>query len=95
MKAKLRKELPYLLFILPAFIVYTILTVNTAGSDTGPVFTNWDGYSMSNLSFTGLKKFQAGICRPVYEDSAFEYVFLQHRISVSDYCICHPTVAGA
>ena len=27
MKAKLRKELPYLLFILPAFIVYTILTV--------------------------------------------------------------------
>ena len=27
MKVKLRKELPYLLFILPAFIVYTILTV--------------------------------------------------------------------
>ena len=58
MKAKLRKELPYLLFILPAFIVYTILTVIPLVQTLGLSFTNWDGYSMSNLSFTGLKNFK-------------------------------------
>ena len=58
MKAKLRKELPYLLFILPAFIVYTVLTVIPLAQTLGLSFTNWDGYSMSNLSFTGLKNFK-------------------------------------
>ena len=58
MKVKLRKELPYLLFILPAFIVYTILTVIPLVQTLGLTFTNWDGYSMSHLSFTGLKNFR-------------------------------------
>lgn len=58
MKVKLRKELPYLLFILPAFIVYTVLTVIPLVQTLGLSFTNWDGYSMSNLSFTGLKNFK-------------------------------------
>lgn len=58
MKVKLRKELPYLLFILPAFIVYTILTVIPLVQPLGLSFTNWDGYSMSHLSFTGLKNFR-------------------------------------
>ena len=58
MKVTLRKELPYLLFILPAFIVYTILTVIPLVQTLGLSFTNWDGYSMSHLSFTGLKNFR-------------------------------------
>ena len=58
MKVKLRKELPYLLFILHAFIVYTILTVIPLVQTLGLSFTNWDGYSMSHLSFTGLKNFR-------------------------------------
>ena len=58
MKVKLRKELPYLLFILPAVIVYTILTVIPLVQTLGLSFTNWDGYSMSHLSFTGLKNFR-------------------------------------
>lgn len=58
MKVKLRKELPYLLFILPAFIVYTILTVIPLVQTLGLSFTNWDGYSMSHLNFTGLKNFR-------------------------------------
>lgn len=58
MKVKLKKELPYLLFILPAFIVYTILTVIPLVQTLGLSFTNWDGYSMSHLSFTGLKNFR-------------------------------------
>ena len=58
MKVKLTKELPYLLFILPAFIVYTILTVIPLVQTLGLSFTNWDGYSMSHLSFTGLKNFR-------------------------------------
>ena len=48
MKVKLRNELPYLLFILPAFIVYTILTVIPLVQTLGLSFTNWDGYSMSH-----------------------------------------------
>ena len=51
MKVKLRKELP-------AFIVYTILTVIPLVQTLGLSFTNWDGYSMSHLSFTGLKNFR-------------------------------------
>lgn len=58
MKVKIRKELPYLLFILPAFIVYTILTVIPLVQTLGLSFTSWDGYSMSNLSFTGLRNFK-------------------------------------
>ncbi|MEY8351772.1 sugar ABC transporter permease [Lachnospiraceae bacterium 54-53] len=58
MKVRIRKELPYLLFILPAFAVYTILTVIPLVQTLGLSFTSWDGYSMSDLSFTGLRNFK-------------------------------------
>lgn len=59
MKVKLRKEIPYLCFILPAFIVYTVLTVVPLVQTLGLSFTNWDGYSISNLKFTGLENFMS------------------------------------
>lgn len=59
MKVKLRKELPYLAFILPAFIAYTVLTVYPLIQTLGLSFTDWDGFSMSNLSFVGLENFKA------------------------------------
>lgn len=71
MKVKLRKELPYLLFILPAFIVYTILTVIPLVQTLGLSFSNWDGYSMSHLSFTGLKNF-----RLVFSDRSMKTALL-------------------
>jgi raffinose/stachyose/melibiose transport system permease protein len=58
MKIKLRKELPYLGFILPAFIVYTVLTVIPLVQTLGLSFTNWDGYSLSNLKFVGFENFK-------------------------------------
>lgn len=57
MKIKWKKELPWLGFILPAFIVYTVLTMWPLLQTLGLSFTNWDGYSMKGLSFVGLKNF--------------------------------------
>lgn len=58
MKIKMKKELPYLAFIIPAFIVYTVLTMIPLLQTLGLAFTDWDGYSMSNLKFTGLANFK-------------------------------------
>ncbi|NCB91586.1 MAG: sugar ABC transporter permease [Clostridia bacterium] len=71
MKVKLRKELPYLGFILPAFIVYTVLTMVPLVQTLGLSFTDWDGYSMSNLKFTGLENFKL-----VLEDRAMKTALL-------------------
>ncbi|MDD7370744.1 MAG: sugar ABC transporter permease [Firmicutes bacterium] len=57
-KVKIKKELPYLAFILPALIVYTVLTAYPLIQTLGLAFTDWDGYSMSNLKFTGLENFK-------------------------------------
>ena len=57
-RAKFRKELPYLGFILPAFLAYTILTVIPLAQTLFLSFTDWDGYSLSNLSFVGLENFK-------------------------------------
>ena len=57
MKTKLKRELPYLGFILPAFIAYTILTVIPLVQTLFLSFTDWDGYSLSNLHFVGLDNF--------------------------------------
>lgn len=59
MSKKLKKELPFLAFIVPAFIVYTVLTMYPLIQTIGLSFTNWDGYSMSNLKFVGLENFKA------------------------------------
>lgn len=59
MSKKLKKELPFLAFIIPAFIVYTVLTMYPLIQTICLSFTNWDGYSMSNLSFVGLENFKA------------------------------------
>lgn len=59
MSRKLKKELPFLAFIIPAFIVYTVLTMYPLIQTICLSFTNWDGYSMSNLSFVGLENFKA------------------------------------
>lgn len=58
MKTKIRKELPYLGFILPAFIAYTVLTAIPLIQTLYLSFTNWDGYSMSQLRFIGLENFK-------------------------------------
>mgnify|MGYP004502713827 FL=1 len=59
MNKKLKKELPFLAFIVPAFIVYTVLTMYPLIQTIWLSFTNWDGYAMSNLSFVGLENFKA------------------------------------
>ena len=59
MNKKLKKELPFLAFIVPAFIVYTVLTMYPLIQTIWLSFTNWDGYSMSNLSFVGIENFKA------------------------------------
>lgn len=58
MKVKIKKELPYIGFILPAFIAYTVLTVIPLVQTLGLSFTNWDGYSIENLDFVGLQNFK-------------------------------------
>lgn len=59
MKVKIKKELPYLGFILPAFIVYTVLTVIPLVQTLGLSFTDWDGYAISNLHFIGLENYKS------------------------------------
>lgn len=58
MNVKLKKELPYLGFILPAFIVYTVLTVIPLVQTLGLSFTDWDGYAIKDLNFVGLENFK-------------------------------------
>ena len=58
MTAKIKKQIPYLMFIIPAFIVYTVLTVYPLIQTLGLSFTNWDGYSMDNLKFIGLENYR-------------------------------------
>lgn len=71
MGVKLKKEIPYLLFIVPAFLVYTILTVYPLVQTLGLSFTNWDGYSMENLKFIGLNNYTE-----LFEDRAMKSALL-------------------
>lgn len=57
MEFKLKKELPYLLFLLPAAVVYTVLIVVPLVQALGLSFTDWKGYTMENLNFVGLKNY--------------------------------------
>lgn len=56
-KIKWKKELPYIIFVLPAFIAYTLITVYPLVQTLWLSFTNWDGYSMRNLEFVGLENY--------------------------------------
>lgn len=59
MAVKIKKELPYLFFILPAFLVYTILTVIPLVQTLGLSFTDWNGGPIRNLKFSGLHNFSS------------------------------------
>lgn len=52
----LKKEYKYLLFILPAFLVYTIITVIPVLYTLGYSFTDFDGLS-KNINFMGFKNY--------------------------------------
>jgi len=52
---KFKKELPYILFILPAFIGYTIFVITPLIQSFGYAFTNWDGHSRAD--FVGFQNF--------------------------------------
>lgn len=54
---KLKKELPYLGFILPAFVVYTVFIMYPMIQAVGLSFTDWKGVSFDNLNFVGLKNY--------------------------------------
>lgn len=53
MKFKWKKEAPYILFICPALIVYTIFIVLPLIQAFGLSFTDWKGYTMKGLNFVG------------------------------------------
>ena len=48
---KLKKELPYLCFVLPAFLVYTVLMLYPMLQAVGLSFTDWKGVTFENLHF--------------------------------------------
>ena len=51
-----REEAPYLLFILPAFLIYTILTIIPLLQAVGYSFTNFDGLT-PKVDFVGLSNY--------------------------------------
>lgn len=54
---KIKKELPYLCFILPAFLVYTVMIMYPMIQAVGLSFTDWKGITFDNLQFVGLKNY--------------------------------------
>lgn len=57
MTSRLKKEIPYLWFIVPAFIVYTVLIMYPLIQAVGLSFTDWKGVSFENLNFVGLQNY--------------------------------------
>lgn len=55
MKKTLKREFPYLLFILPAFLGYTTFTIVPLLNSFKYAFTNWDGFNRAE--FVGFKNF--------------------------------------
>lgn len=68
---KIKREMPYLLFVLPAFVVYTILTVIPLVQTLALSFTNWNGGSLNNLEFIGSYNF-----RNLFEDRGMKSALL-------------------
>lgn len=56
-KMKIKKELPYLLLILPAFITYTVLTFIPLAMTFGLSLSNWNGSVIKDLKFAGLTNY--------------------------------------
>lgn len=54
---KLKKELPYLGFVFPAFVVYTLLVMYPLLQAVGLSFTDWKGVTFENLHFVGMKNY--------------------------------------
>ena len=57
MKFRWKKEVPYLLFLFPAFIAYTALIMWPLLQAFGLSFTDWKGYTMEGLNYVGLKNY--------------------------------------
>lgn len=53
----IKKEIPYLLFLAPAFIIYTILTIIPLVATLFYSFTNYDGLA-SSFDFVGLRNYE-------------------------------------
>jgi raffinose/stachyose/melibiose transport system permease protein len=58
MKEKLHRDIPYFLFVLPALIVYTVLTIAPLIQTLALSFTNYNGYSLENLKYVGFENFK-------------------------------------
>ncbi len=58
MKLKIKKELPWLALILPAFLVYTVMTFIPLVMTIGLSFSDWNGSVIENLKFVGLKNYR-------------------------------------
>ena len=58
MYTKIKKELPYIGFILPALIAYTVLTIVPLVQTVYLSFTDWDGGVMRDLNLTGLENYK-------------------------------------
>lgn len=58
MKSIIKREIPYLLFLLPALLIYSLLTMYPLVQTLLLSLTDWDGYSMADLNFVGLANFR-------------------------------------
>lgn len=58
MFTKIKKEFPYIIFILPAFLAYTILTISPLIQTIYLSFTDWDGGVLRDLNLVGLSNYQ-------------------------------------
>ncbi len=65
MKGKfcLKVEFPYLLFILPTFVAYTIFSIYPLFNSFLYAFTNWNGFNVPK--FVGIKNFRTTFSDPV------------------------------
>lgn len=57
MKLKIKKELPWIALILPAFLVYTVMTFIPLVMTIGLSLSDWNGSVIENLKFVGLKNY--------------------------------------
>lgn len=54
---KIKKELPWIGLILPAFLVYTVMTFTPLVMTIGLSLSDWNGSVIENLKFVGLKNY--------------------------------------
>lgn len=53
----LKKEMPYLTFVLPALVIYTLMIMFPMIRAFSLSFTDWNGVNLGDLSFVGLKNY--------------------------------------